>query len=141
MDDWVFVEEINECWNKQSCIVNRFIFLRRIGFLFHNDFGVGLKKVFVVKADIFDDTKSVCYNAEFISIAEMPVHIHLLNGRIGGSVRRHGTIGGFVRVVGIIQPFCLFKCFELFYDTVGISVRSVQPYGRTWIVSPKGNPV
>ena len=87
---------------------------------FYNDFGVGCKKVFVVKAYISDDTKSVCYNAKFIGIAEMSVHIHLLNGRICGSMRRHGAIGCFVRVVGIIQSFCLFKCFELLYDTVGI---------------------
>ena len=87
---------------------------------FYNDFGVGCKKVFVVKAYISDDTKSVCYNAKFIGIAEMSVHIHLLNGRICGSMRRHGAIGCFVRVVGIIQSFCLFKCFELLYDTSGI---------------------
>lgn len=60
---------------------------------FYNDFGVGCKKVFVAKAYISDDTKSVCYNAKFIGIAEMSVHIHLLNGRICGSMRRHGAIG------------------------------------------------
>ena len=87
---------------------------------FYNDFGVGCKKVFVVKAYISDDTKSVCYNAKFIGVTEMSVHIHLPNGRICGSMRRHGAIGCFVRVVGIIQSFCLFKCFELLYDTVGL---------------------
>lgn len=39
------------------------------------------------------------------------------------------------------------KCFGsnqwmlFLYQSFGISVRSVQPNGRTWMVSPKGNPV
>ncbi len=50
----------------------------------------------------------------------MSVDIHLLDCRIGGSVRGHGAIGSLIGGIGIIQCICLFKGFQLFDDTVGI---------------------
>ena len=96
----------------------------------------------------------------------MPVDVHLLDGWIGGGVGRHGAVGSFIRVKGIIQAIGFFEGFQLSDDTVGIfgivfsnpglnagsvkekhgsfigyqsvgrSVRSDQQDGRTWIVSP-----
>ena len=70
--------------------------------------------------NIPDDAETICNNTELIGITEMSVNVHLLDGRIGGSMGRHGAVGGFVRVKGIIQPICFFEGFELFDDTVGI---------------------
>lgn len=78
---------------------------------FHNDFRMRFNKVFVVKADIPDNTKSICYNTEFVGITKMIVNIHLPDSGIGGCMRRHGRIGGFIRVIGVIKTISLFKCF------------------------------
>lgn len=66
-------------------------------FLFHNNIQVCLKKVLVVKSDISDNAKPISDNAEFISIAEMPVdvNIHLLDIRIEGGIGRYGGISCF----------------------------------------------
>lgn len=82
----------------------------------------------------------------------------------------HGTIGGFIRVIGIIQAVSFFEGFELPDDTVSVlgvvfrnpcfnaggvkeqhgrfvfintlkSVRSGPQDDRTWIISPIGTPV
>lgn len=81
---------------------------------------MSLKKVLVIKGNIPDNAESVGNNTEFISITEMPVNVHLLNGWIGGGMGRYGAVGGFIRVKGIVRPFCFFEGFKLFDDTVGI---------------------
>ena len=72
------------------------------------------------RLDIPDNAGPVCYDAEFKGIAEMSVDVHLPDGRIGGSVGRHGTVGSFIRVEGVIQSICFFEGFQLSDDTVGI---------------------
>lgn len=67
-----------------------------------------------------DDTQPVCNDAEFKSIAEMPVDIHLLDCGVGSGMGRHGAVGGFIGVKGIIQTIGFFKGFELFDNTVSI---------------------
>lgn len=67
-----------------------------------------------------DDTQPVGNDAEFIGIAEVRVNVHLPDGGIEGGMGRHGTIGGFIGIKGIIQTVSLFKGFQLFDDTVGI---------------------
>lgn len=89
-------------------------------FFSNHDFGMRFEEGFVIKGNIPDDAQSICEDAEFVGIAKMPIDVHLLNSGIRGSMGRHGTIGGFIRVKGIIQSVCLFKCFELSDDTVGI---------------------
>lgn len=64
-----------------------------------------------MKDDIPDDTKVVGNDAEFKGIAEMSVDVHLLDGRISRSMGRHGAIGCFIRVIGIIQTICFFEGF------------------------------
>ena len=32
---------------------------------------------------------------------------------------RYGAVGGFIRVKGIVHPFCFFEGFKLFDDTAG----------------------
>ena len=48
----------------------------------------------------------------------MSVDVHLLDGRIGGSLGRHGAVGSFIRVEGVIQSICFFEGFQLPDDTV-----------------------
>ena len=79
-----------------------------------------IKKVFLIKTDVPDNAKPVCEDAEFKGITEMPVDVHLLDGRVSGGMWRHGTIGSFIRGIGIIQTIGFFKGFELPDDTVGI---------------------
>ena len=81
---------------------------------------MGIQKVFVIKADTSDNAKPVCHDAEFKGIAEMSVDVHLLDGWIGGSVGRHGAIGSFIRVEGIVQSIYFFEGFQLLDDTVCI---------------------
>ena len=50
-----------------------------------------------------DDAQSVGDNAELEDIAKMPIDIELLNLRISRNMRRHGTIGSFIRIIGFIK--------------------------------------
>ena len=50
-----------------------------------------------------DDAQSVSDNAELEDIAKMPIAIELLNLRISRSMRRHGTIGSFIRIIGSVS--------------------------------------
>ena len=76
--------------------------------------------IYSIKADIPDNAKPVCNDAEFKGITEMSIDIHLLDGRISGGVGRHGAVGSFIRVEGIIQPVGFFEGFQLPDDTVRI---------------------
>ena len=78
------------------------------------------EKGFIVKSDVPDNAKPVSKDAEFEGIAEMAIDVHLLNGRIGGGMGRHGAVSGLVGIIGVREPFCLFEGFELSDDTVGI---------------------
>lgn len=91
-------------WNLQD-----FYPYQRIGFLFCNDARMG--KLFIVERNIPDNVRSVGNDAEFKSIAEMSIDVHLPNGR-SASMGRHGSISRFVRGIGIIQPVCLLKVFN-----------------------------
>ena len=79
-----------------------------------------LKKILVIKSNIPDNTKPIGDDAKLKDVAEMSVDIHLLDGRIGGGMGRHGGISGFIRVVGIIRFFCFFERFQLFDNGIGI---------------------
>ena len=108
VDKRMFPEEILQSRDQRFGICKAFVLIRRVRFLFHDDLRMGYEKIFVVKGNMSDDTQPVCNDAEFKGITEMPVNVHLLNRRISGSMRRHGTIGGFIRVKGIIQPVRFF---------------------------------
>ena len=53
--------------------MNTFIFIWRIRILFHNDLRMSGHKVFVIKSDMPDDSKTVGNDAKFEGITEMPV--------------------------------------------------------------------
>lgn len=71
-----------------------------------------IKKIFIIKADIPDDAKPGCDDAEFNGITEMPVDVYLLDGRIGGGMGRHRAIGSFVRSKESSSPFAFLKVFS-----------------------------
>ena len=81
---------------------------------------MSIQKVFVIKADIPDNAKPVCQDAEFKGITKMPVDVHLLDGWIGSGMGRHRAVGSFIRVKRVIQSICFFEGFQLPDDTVGI---------------------
>ena len=82
-----------------------------------------------------DDTQPVCNDAEFKSIAEMPVDIHLLDCGVGSGMGRHGAVGGFIGVKGIIQTIGFFKGFELFDNTVSIFGIVFLKYSQNYGIS------
>ena len=67
-----------------------------------------------------DDAQSVSDNAELEDIAKMSIDIELLNLRISRSMRRHGTIGSFIRIIGFIKALSFRVCLKLFDDPVSI---------------------
>ncbi len=81
---------------------------------------VGIKKVFVIKVDVPEDAPPICDDAEFKGITEVPVDVHLLYGRVRGSMGGHGAVSGFVRGIRNAQSFRLFKGFQLPDNAVGI---------------------
>ena len=57
---------------------------------------------------------------KFEDIAKMPIDIELLNLRIGRSMRRHGTIGGLIRIIRFIKAMNFCVCLKLLDDPVSI---------------------
>ncbi len=140
IDKRMLPEEILQCRDQRLGICEALVLIRGIRFLSNNDLGMGFEKIFVVKGNMPDDAQSVCNDAEFKSKAEMPIGIHLLDSGVGGGMERHGVVGSFIGIKGIVQAAGFFKGFELFDNTVGIPVRSGQQGDRTWIVSSIRNP-
>ena len=67
-----------------------------------------------------DDAQSVSDNAELEDIAKMPIDIELLNLRISRSMRRHGTIGSFIRIIRFIKALSFRVCLKLLDYPVSI---------------------
>lgn len=119
-DQRMFLKKVLQHRNESFGIRKAFILVRRVGFLPNHDIQVGIQKVFVIKADILDNTKPVCQDAEFKGITEMTVDVYLLDGWIGGGVGRHRAVGSFIRVERVIQSIRFFEGFQLSDDMVGI---------------------
>ena len=81
---------------------------------------MGFEKFFIIESNIPNNTKPVGNDAEFKGIAEMSIDVHLVDSRIRGSVGRHRTVSGFIRIVGIIKLMGFLKGFQLLDDAVGI---------------------
>lgn len=64
----MFFKEIDQCRDKQFCIVNGFIFIWRIRFLFNFNIRVCFKEIFVVKSSVANDAETVGNNAEFVGV-------------------------------------------------------------------------
>ena len=100
--------------------MDRFIFIRGIRFLFDRYLRVCGEEIFIVKRNMADDAETVCNNAEFEDIAEMPIDIELFDLRIGRSGGGHGAIGSLIRVIVPVKPIGFSIGFQLPDDTVGI---------------------
>ena len=85
------LKEILQHGDEHFCVCEAFIFIWGIGFLFNGDIRMGFQKIFILESNVPDNAKAVCKDAEFIGIAEMPVDIHLLYGRVCIRVGRHGA--------------------------------------------------
>ena len=116
----MFLKKVLQHRNESFGIRKAFILIRGVGFLSNHDIRVSIQKVFVIKADIPDNAKPVCQDAKFKGITKMTVDVHLLYGWIGSGVGRHGAVGSFIRVEGVIQSICFFEGFQLPDDAVGI---------------------
>lgn len=113
-------KQLLQSGNKQPCIMDRFIFIRGIGFLLNDDFRMLVKESLIIEVDVSDNAQAIGNNAEFIGIAEMAVNVELFNVRIRGGMGRHGAISSLIRVVAVIKMHGFCVGFELFDDTVGI---------------------
>ena len=113
-------KEILEGGDEQPCVMDRFVLIWGIGFLIHRDFRMFVKEIFIVEADMPDNPYAVCDDAKFIGIAKMAVNVKLLNIRIGGGMRRHGAVSGFIRVIAIIKMHGFRISFELPDDPIGV---------------------
>ena len=87
--------------------MNRFIFIRGIGFLFYNNLRMVSHKLFVVERNMSNDTKAIGYNAEFKNIAEVSIDVKLLDFGIGTSMGRHFSIGSLVGIIVFIKALSL----------------------------------
>ncbi len=76
-------EKVLESMTQKPCIMNGFVFIRRIGFLFNGNFRTLFKESLVVKLNVLDDAESICNNPYLIGVAEIPIDIELLDFRIG----------------------------------------------------------
>lgn len=97
--------------NESFGIRKAFILVRRVGFLSNHDIWVGIQKVFAIKVDIPGNARPICDDFEFKSITEMSVDVYLLDGGSGDSVGRHGVVGSFIRIEGVVQSICFFESF------------------------------
>ena len=100
--------------------MNTFIFVRRIGFLFHNDVRMRGHKIFVIKRNMADDAKAIGNDAELEDVAKMSIDIQLLDFRIRRSVGGHGSVGSLIRIVGFIKALSFRICLKLPNDPMGI---------------------
>ena len=91
-----------------------------IGALFDNDIWMRRHKVFVIKRYVANDAQSVGNNAELEDIAKIPIDIELLNLRVSRSMRRHGTISNFIRIIEFIKALSFRVCLKLLDDPVSI---------------------
>ena len=106
--------------NQQPCVMDRFILVRGIGFLFNDDFGMPVKESLIIEVDVPDNAQTIGNNAKFIGIAEVAVNVELFNVRVGSGTGRHGAVSGLIRVVAVIKMHGFCVGFELFDNAVGI---------------------
>ena len=116
----MFLEEINQNGKQCLWIRKRFIFIRGIGFLLYNDIRMCIEKILVVESNVADNAKPICKDSKFISIAEMPIDVHLLDCLIGSSMSWHRAIGSFVRIIRIVKVVWFLKSFQLSDNAVRI---------------------
>ena len=119
-DQRVCPEIVLKSGDQEPCVMDGFIFIRGASLFLNNDLRMAVEKVFIVKGKMADDPKAICNNTDFVGIAEMAVNIELFDLRVGSSVGRHGSIGGFIRVVMVIKVMFFCIGFELFDDAVGV---------------------
>ena len=108
IDKRMLLKEILQSRDQRFGIRKALVLIRGIRFLSNNDLRMGFEKIFVVKGNMPDDAQSVCNDAEFKSIAEMPINVHLLDCGVGGGMGRHGAVGGFIGIKGIVQAVVFF---------------------------------
>lgn len=58
------LEQINQGRDQEPCIMNGFVLIRGIRFLFNFDFGMLLEVVLVIEGNVPDDTESVCNESD-----------------------------------------------------------------------------
>lgn len=102
----VLLKEVHKDRFEAGRIANRFIFVRRIGFLFHQHFWMSGFKIIIREGNRTDNAESVGEYGKFVGITEVTVDILLFCVRAGSSLGRHKTICHFVgidlRVVFVI---------------------------------------
>ena len=89
---WMFLEKINQNWKQLPLNPQEIYLYQGNRFLFNNDIWMGFEKIFVVESNVADNAKPICNDSKFISIAEIPIDVHLLDCLIGSSMSWHRAI-------------------------------------------------
>jgi hypothetical protein len=105
-------------WRWEPGVMDGLIFIRGIRFFINQDIGMLIKEVFIIKGDMANDAQAIGDEGKFIGITEMPVNEKLFDQRIGGSMRGHGSISGFVRIIRVIKAHGFGIRFQLSDDAV-----------------------
>ena len=76
-------EKVLKSRNQEPCVMDRFVLIRRIGFLRNGNFRMLLKESFVVEINVPDNAEAISNNSYLIGVTEMPIDIELFDLRIG----------------------------------------------------------
>ena len=117
-DEGVSREKILQSGDEEPGIMDGLIFIRGIRFFINQDIGMLIKEVFIIKVNMAEDAQAVGDEGKFIGITEIPVNEKLFDQRIGGSMRGHGSVGGFVRIIRVIKAHGFGIRFQLPDDAV-----------------------
>lgn len=105
------IKVIGEDRMEAAGVSDRFVFIRRIGFLMHGKFRMSQLKRVIKKGNMPDNAKAIGKDSKFVRIAEMAIDVLLFGIGRGSGLGGHEGIGHPVGVdIGIIlivslQPF------------------------------------
>lgn len=116
----MFKKEIFKCRDKKLYIMNTFILVWRIGFLLNNNIRMRSHKIFIVKRNMPNDSKTIGNNTKLKDIAKMILDIKLFNLWICNCMWRHRTISSFIRIIMIVKVISFCIGFKLLNDSVCI---------------------
>ena len=108
----MLAKEILQSRKQKTVITDGLIFVRRAGLLLADDFRMCRKKGFIIEIDCPWDTQTIGDNACFVGIAEVPVHVLLLDLGLSFCMGRHTIVSGFVGIKGMIKAIGLGESGE-----------------------------
>ena len=87
------IKVIGEDRMEAARVSDRFIFIRRIGFLFHGKFWMSLLKRVIQEGNMSDNAKTIGKDSKFVGIAEVSIDVLSFCVRRGSGLGGHEGIG------------------------------------------------